>query len=216
MLGDLGYDGEHLGGAEAAIDPHSTNAESREDYGSNFRGRAQEGAAVLLEGHRDEDGQVRVLARRKDGCFRLEKIAHGLNGDEIASRLFCGDGLLGKDVICLVKRHGAYGRQKGPSWSDIAGDIARSRSAGVPCGGGIDLLHRVGTLKLFPVGVEGVRGDHLGTCVDVLTVDGGDKLGMGHVDHVGTGVWNGNAGCLDHGSHGAVLDKEGATLQHVA
>ena len=61
------------------------------------------------------------------------------------------------------------------------------------------------------VGAKGVGGDHVTACLDILTLDIGDNLGLLKVEQLGQGARL-HASGLQHGAHAAVEQQVSRAL----
>ena len=99
--------GAQIGGALAAVDAHNVCSQGIERDGGDFGARAQERAAVFLEGHGGKDRKVGVFLSGKDGGLGLGKVGHGLDDKQVDARLDARLDLFLEQQVRLVKRHGA-------------------------------------------------------------------------------------------------------------
>ena len=190
------------------------STERGQHRGRHLRLSAEEGASVLLEGHRDEDRQRRVLLAGEHGSLGLAQVCDGLDEQQVATSGLGGDRLLGKELVGLLEGKLAHRLQKRTRGADVTGNVARAGSAGARSRGGKDLCDSCAALKLAAVGAKGVGGDDLRTCIDVLAVDGGDVIWVRDVEQVGDHAGLGQARSLHHRAHRPVEDEELLTAQH--
>ena len=110
--GQLPHQRGHLPGAQGAV--HSDGICPHPLQGQGRRGRvaAQEGAAPLLIGHGDDDGQAAVLLSGQQGGPGLLEVGHGLDQNQVRPGLDTGAHRLGKDIHRLLKAEGASGLQQ--------------------------------------------------------------------------------------------------------
>lgn len=87
---------QRFGRAKRAIHAHSVGSHGRKRCGGNLGRRAQEGAAVFLEGHGYENGQVGVLFCGKQRGACLGKIGKRFGQDYVAASFNGGVYLLGE------------------------------------------------------------------------------------------------------------------------
>ena len=83
--------------------------------------------------------------------------------------------------------------------------------AGARDRGGKDICHGGGAIELVRVGAKGVGGDHVAACLDILTLDIGDNLGLLKVEQLGRGARL-HASGLQHGAHAAVEQQVSRAL----
>ena len=192
-----------LGRSLAAVDAQNVGADGIERDGGDLGARAQEGAAVFLEGHGGKDGQVGVLAAGEDRRLDLGQVGHSLDNKEVHTRGDACAHFLGKEVVGLVKAEGTQGAKQRADGADVTGDVAGAGLAGTGGSGGKDVCHGGGAVELVGVGAKGVGGDHVTAGLDVLTLDIGDDLRLLKVEQLGQGAGL-HAGRLQHGTHAAV------------
>ena len=195
-----------LGRSLAAVDAQNVGVDSVERDGGDLGARSQEGTAVFLEGHGGKDGQVGVLAAGEDGCLDLGQVGHSLDNKEVHARIDAGTHFLGKEVVGLVEAEGAQGAKQRTDGADVAGDVMGTGRAGARDRGGKDICHGGGAIELVRVGAKGVGGDHVTACLDILTLDIGDDLGLLKVEQLGQGARL-HASGLQHGAHAAVKQQ---------
>ena len=194
-------------GAQRAVDAHSLHAQRRQRHGADLGTRAQEGAAVLAERHGGHHGQLGALKAGKHRRLSLEQVGHGLDDEEVGAGSLGGTGLLGKEVVRLVKVHGAQGLEQSANGADVGSHVAGARLARARDGGCEHVLHAGGVAQLVSVGTERVGRDDVGTRLHIGAMDGRDGLGMREVEQLGqlAGL---EARLLQHGAHRPVEHEE--------
>ena len=200
-------------GAERAVDAHGVGAHRAQGDGRDLGRGAEEGAAVLGERHRDEDGQVGVLDDGKKRRLGLREVGHGLDDEEVGARGGRGPRLLGKERVRLVEGKGPHGLEKLARRADVGGDVACPRGAGARDGGVEDLLHRRGVAELVAVRAEGVRGNDVRAGGDIGGVHLGDLAGVGEAQKLRQ-LAGGKAARLQLRAHGAVEDEEVLSVEN--
>ena len=203
----------HVGGAERAVDAHHVGAEGGERCGGHLGRGPQEGAPVLVEGHRDKDGQVGVLLGGEQRGLRLGEVGHRLDDEEVGPGRIGRAHLLGKELVGIVEGERAHGLQERTGRSDVGCHVACARCAGTTDGRGKDFVNRRGLAELGAVGTKGVGGDHLGACRHVRGVDLGDLLRVGQAQELGDLSCR-QATSLQLRAHGTVKQQEVLARKH--
>ena len=210
----LFHERRQLHGPQRAVEPHGRGAQSRQRRGGDGRRRAEEGPAVLAEGHGGEHRQRRAFHRSEHGSLGFQQVGHGFHDDEIAARRLGGAGLFGEDIEGLVEGEGAQRLEQGAGRSDVAGHERRSGRPRVGRSRRVHLGHRgIGARELQAVGAEGVGGDAVGAGFHVLALDGHDGLRMREVQQVRHLVDGMEASGLNKRAHAAVEQQVGAPGQ---
>ena len=205
----------HVLGAKRAVDAHDVGAERAEGLRRDLRRGAQEGAAVLVEGHGAEYGQVGALLCREHGRFGLCEVRHGLDDEQVRARGVGRAHLLRKQLVRVVERQRAHGFEERAGGADVRGDVARAGGLCAGDGGREDLLHRGRVPQLGCARAKGVGGDDLGARLHVRLVD------LGYLPRVGEAqkLWHlagRKAARLQLRAHGAVEQQEVLPREHAA
>ena len=209
MWGRLGRQGRQLVGAERAVEAHRRRAQRRQRGGRDGRCGAEEGAAVLPEAHGGEHGQRGLLHGGEHGRLRLQKIGHGLHHNEVAAGRLGRPGLLGEDVVGLVKGEAAQRLEQTARGADIPGHERSAGRAGHLGSRRVHLGHRRPRAgQLQSVRAEGVGGDALGARLHVLALDGRDLVGVRQVQKIGVLVHLRQPRLLHERAHAAVEEQE--------
>ena len=183
-------------------------AHARKHLRGHFRRRAQKRAPILAEGHGGEHRQIAVFPSSQQRRLRLAQVGHGLDQHHIAAGGGNGAHLLGEQVVSLFEAHGSHGFQQRTRRTDIAGDV---RGAGGTSAFGsrtIHVLDACGTFQLQSVGTERVRGDDLGSRIDIGLMNGRDVVRMREVEQLGDLPSIGKAPLLQLRAHGPVHHQE--------
>ena len=168
----------------------------------------KKGAPVFAEGHGGEHRQIAILLSCQQRRLRLAQIGHGLDQHHIAAGGGNGAHLLGEQVVRLLKAHGSHRLQKRARRTDIARDIGSAGGAGAFGSRTIHVLDACGTFQLESVGTERVRGDDLGSRIDIGLMNGRDVVGMREVEQLGDLPSIGKAPLLQLRAHGPVHHQE--------
>ena len=214
MRRELPHERCQLRRPQRAVEPHGRGAERRQRRGGDGRRRAEEGPAVLAEGHGGEHRQRRAFHRSEHGSLGFQQVGHGFHDDEIAARRLGGAGLFGEDIEGLVEGEGAQRLEQRAGRPDVAGHQRRSGRPRVGRSRRVHLGHRgIGARELQAVGAEGVGGDAVGASFHVLTLDGYDGLGVREVQQIRHRVDGMETGRLDESAHAAIEQQVGAAGQ---
>ena len=211
-VGHARHERGHLRGAERAVDAHRRGAERGQREGGDLRRGAQEGASVLLEGHRDEGGEARVLTRGEQGRLGLREVRHGLYDKEVRPGRLCGTHLPGEELVGVVEGERAHGRKELTRRPQVSRHVAGARGAGAGHGRRKDLLHRGGVTELGRVGAEGVGGHHVGTGRDVGGVHVRHHLRVREAQELGQ-LPGGEPARLELRAHGAVDEQKRVAVE---
>ncbi len=189
-----------------AVCPKSSHG-SRED----LRCGACKGAPVFLEGHGDQNGQIGVFLRRKQGGFRFIEIGHGFDHDQVCvlSRFYHRR----KSLICLFKGQSSQGFEKLSQRANVQGtEAVRGGYAHIADRRLNDVFQGIaGTGKFVGIGSEGVGIDNVAPCPGVVAVHRLNQVRVGDVQQFGNGPGF-HAPFLQHGAHGTVEDHKGFVL----
>ena len=183
-------------------------AHARKHLRGHLRRRAQKRAPILAERHGGEHRQIAVLLSSQQRRLRLAQVGHGLDQHHIAAGDGNGAHLLGEQVVSLFEAHGSHRLQQRTRRADIAGDVRGAGGAGAFGSRTIHLLDACGTFQLQSVGTERVRGDDLGTRIDISLMNGRDVVGMREVEQLGDLPSIGKAPLLQLRAHGTVHHQE--------
>ena len=197
----------HVGGSKRAVDAHHVSAQRAEGNGSHLRRGAQEGAAVLVEGHGDKYRKVRVLLCRQQGRLGLGDVGHGLDDEQVGASSVGGANLLGKQLVGFIERKRAHGFEQCAGGANVCRNVASARCAGAGDGSGEDLFDGGCISQLRAVCAKGVGGHNLRARLDVGGVYLGDLGGVGEAEQFGN-LACGKAACLQLRAHGAVEQEE--------
>ena len=205
----------HVLGAKRAVDAHDVGAKRAQGLRRDLRRGAQEGAAVLVEGHGAKYGQVGALLCREHRRFGLREVRHGLDDEEVRARGVRRAHLLRKQLVRVVERQRAHGLEERPRGADVRGDVARA--GGLCAGDGCreDLFHRGRVAELGCARAKGVCGDDLRARLHVCLVDLRDLLRVGEAQE----LWHlagRKAARLQLRAHGAVEQQEVLAREHAA
>ena len=209
--------GQQLFRPETAVKAHGIHTEAAQSQPHGRNGRPDKGPAAGLKGHRDPDRQRRVLPGREDGGLDLVQVAHGLDHDEVRSRVPSGLHDLPENVIGLFKLQGSQRLKDLPQGSDIQRDPDFFRPGGRS--GAADTA-----LYQFPYGTSDPRGleavDPEGVGIEdfaprfhIAPVDRGHFFRFRHVPELG-GLAHGQARGLQLGTHAAVQDDQFSWLHN--
>ena len=216
----LARDGEHslgegadLGGSERAVDAKRFDAEGVERARGDLGRGAQKRAAVCLEGHGGEDGQVAAFLCCEHRGPYLREIRHGLDEDDVDARGRGSSHLFGKELVCLLEVERAEWTEQRSQRADITGDVAGTR--GTRCGGGSceHLLYSRGAVEFERVRAEGIRRDDFGARLDVGRMDAGYGVRVAQVDELGACAGGKTCG-LEHSAHAAIEDEASPAFEH--
>ena len=220
--GPLG-DGEHplrqrgeLRRAERAVDADDVRAEGAQGDRCDLGTRAEEGAAIGLEGHRGGDRQIAVLLGRENRRLGLEQIGHGLDHEQVGPGRRRSANLLREKAICLIEGHRAERAEQRAKRADVGRHIpcpGRTSASHGRTENLVQALARPFGRELKPVGSEGVGGDDLGPRLHIRAVNGRDRCGVREAEQLrqGPGL---EARGLEHRPHGAVEEQVPATLEN--
>ena len=206
-------DGAKLRRTERAVDTECSDAERIQRHGHGGHRSTEEGAAVLLEGHRHPDGQLRMFLRCKHGCLYLIEIRQRLKDDEVGTcRLACRDHLA-KEFIRLLKGECSQRLNKFADRTDIEGD-AYTFYAGMlrrtACRRDICRDHLGNALprtdQLMSIGTERIAVDHAAARRNIVAVHLFNHIGMLHPEEFGA-LPRGKAARLQLRAHTSVQNN---------
>jgi len=177
-----------------------------------FRLVAVEGRAFLVEGERDDDGQLREGLDRGDRGPGLVERGHRLEQEQVhaafdeAFRLLAvgGDGLVEADVAEGLERLAQRSDRARHQGLALRGGPSDAGALAVDLG---DLVLEAVGAELEAVGPERVGLDDLRSRLDVLLVHALDEAGVGEVQLVEAPVHEDAAG-VQHRAHGAVAHDD--------
>ena len=201
------HERRHVGRPERAVDAHGCRAERGERERRHLGRGAEEGPAVLLEGHRDEGGQARVLAHGQQRRLCLGEVCHGLDHEEVGTGGLGRADLPGKEIVGVLKGERAHRREQLAGRTDVGGNVARPRGPGAGDRGAEDLLHRGRVAQLVRVGPEGVGCHHVRAGGHVRRVDLGDLVGVSEAQQLRQ-LPGGEPARLKLRSHGTVKEQK--------
>ena len=183
-LAHLLYQGEYLLRTQRAVDSYGicTKTLQRDRHARDRCPR--ECAPVLLEAHRDPDGEGGVLLCRKKGGSCLLEVREGLKDNKVCSCFLTGCHHLPEDVICLVKGKSAERGEKLSDRTYVQGNLcawgSRCSSSGyvdVCLDDRTDAVNRA--LELSSVRTECVRVKDAAAGSDIVALDLLNCLGIG-------------------------------------
>ena len=200
---DLFDDGQKLVGPQRAIDPDRV----RKGRGGQHERRhvaAGEGAHVVEEGHRRDDGKGAVFADGEQRGAKFGKVGHRLDEHEVG--VFARDYGAAIDVVSLIEGHRAERLEHLPGRAQVEGDQL--------AGGGVARQldrrgnYAVGQLaRLGGVGAEGRGRDDVRSGGGICAVNAREDLGRSEHELFGQSARI-DAHLLEHAAHRAVKDDD--------
>ncbi len=209
---------EHHAGTFRAVQPDCIRRKLIDARREQLGISSVEGRPFAVDGQGGDEGEVACATRAAHGGGQLPQVDECLQDEQVRPGGGKGAGLSGEEVFRFRGAHPAQGLDAHSQGTDGPGDIHRVFPPGLfDCLPGqlhralVDggkLLFQPGRAQLGKACAPAVCRQDVCACIQVLTMDPEDELGVGQA-HLLEGAVEEHALLVEHGPHGPVEENGG-------